>query len=245
MPESTVSVVIPTLNEIETVPNLLQDLQQQTLQPLEIMLIDSGSPDGTGEHVKVHFPHVRVFTHDKQPAHKRNMGGYLAQGDFIVFLDADTRLKPSFLERVITEMQKRRLDVACPWYVPHRSTAAIHSVYGLFNFFFYLFQKVLASGAGSCIVVRRSVFQRSRGYDTSLKFDDIELIRRLSWRNRFGIVHTTVGVSDRRFRQYGTLRMLVLYLILSIFFTLHQFRLANIITYEFGKYKRKAARGAQ
>jgi glycosyltransferase involved in cell wall biosynthesis len=239
----TVSVVIPTLNEASTVPYLLEDLGKQTLLPLEILLLDSGSADGTAEVVRTRFPSVRVLLHDKQPAHKRNMGGYLAQGEYIVFLDADTRLRPNFLQRVIGEMQRRRIDVACPWYVPHRSTIAIHSVYALFNSFFYLLQKFLASGAGSCIVVRRAVFHKSRGFDTSLKFDDIELIRRLSWRHSFGILHTKVYVSDRRFRQHGTARMLGMYLVLSVLFTLHQFRLANFITYEFGHYKRQKAGG--
>jgi glycosyltransferase involved in cell wall biosynthesis len=234
----TVSVVIPTLNEASTVPYLLEDLGKQTLLPLEILLLDSGSADGTAEVVRTRFPSVRVLLHDKQPAHKRNMGGYLAQGEYIVFLDADTRLRPNFLQRVIGEMQRRRIDVACPWYVPHQSTLLIHGIYGLFNFFFYLLQKVLASGAGSCIIIRREVFQGSRGYDVSLKFDDIELIRRLSWKHTFAIAHTPVGVSDRRFRQHGPLKMLIIYLVLSVLFSLHQFRLANMVRYEFGRYRK-------
>lgn len=239
MQTTTVSVVIPTLNEVTTVPALLLDLRRQTQKPTEIILIDSGSPDGTADMVRREFPEVRVILHDREPAHKRNLGGYLATGDIIVFLDADTRLKPNFLERVANQFKKRKLDVACPWYVPHESTLLIHGIYGLFNFFFYLLQKALASGAGSCIVIRREVFQRSRGYDVTLKFDDIELIRRLSWKNRFAIVHARVGVSDRRFKQHGPLKMLVIYLVLSVLFSLHQFRLANMVRYEFGQYRKQ------
>lgn len=235
----SVTIVIPTLNEAHTVPSLLEDLREQTHLPEEIILIDSGSKDGTAEVVRKQFPEVRVLLHDKEPAHKRNMGGYLAKSEIIIFLDADTRLKSKFIEKVIREFSRRKLDVACPWYVPHKSTLVIHGIYGLFNSMFYLLQKILASGAGSCVVVRSSVFQNSRGYDTALKFDDIEFIRRMSWRYSFGILHTTVGVSDRRFKKHGALRMGIMYMVLSIFFTVGAFRAANIVSYEFGTYGNK------
>ena len=88
-----------------------------------------------------------------------------------------------------------------------------------------------------CIAVRGDLFRESNGFDPGLKFDDIELIRRLSKGRRFGIVAQRVFVSDRRFREEGMLHMILIYLLLSLIFTLGKFRWANRIDYEFGKHK--------
>ncbi len=237
----TVSVIIPTLNEAPNIADLLSDLRAQTCKPLEVVVVDGFSPDGTAS-LAAGFGGVRVVNHGPHVAKQRNMGGYMAVGDVLIFLDADTRIGPKFVERVVREFERRRLDVACPWYVPHRSTVPIHAVYILFNALFYVLQKILASGAGSCIVVRRSVFWNSRGFSTAVTFDDIELIRHLSWRYRFGMLHVPVRVSDRRFRTYGVVKMTVVYFVLSLFFAVGAFRAANLIHYEFGAYHNRKAK---
>lgn len=61
------------------------------------------------------------------------------------------------------------------------------------------FERLLPSGARHCIAAL-GPFRTSRGFDTRLKFDDIELIRRLSWGHAFGLVGEKVLVSDRRYR---------------------------------------------
>jgi hypothetical protein len=88
-----------------------------------------------------------------------------------------------------------------------------------------------------CIVVRGDLFRESSGFDPGLKFDDIELIRKLSKGRRFGIVEKRVFVSDRRFREEGVLRMMLVYSLLSLFFALGKFRWVNRVDYEFGKHK--------
>jgi hypothetical protein len=95
---------------------------------------------------------------------------------------------------------------------------------------------LLPSGAGHCIAVRGEVFRESRGFDPTLKFDDIELIRRLAKGRRFGLVAQRVYVSDRRYREHGVPKMLLRYLLMSLFFALGKYRWANRIEYEFGKH---------
>jgi hypothetical protein len=122
--------------------------------------------------------------------------------------------------------------------VPYRSTLAINAVHVFFNVMFVVFQKILPSGAGPCIVLKREVFRRSRGFDPGLKFDDIELIRRVSKKHRFGIVDERLFVSDRRYKEHGVLRMFLRYLLMSLLFAIGRFDWANHIDYEFGDHKR-------
>jgi hypothetical protein len=102
---------------------------------------------------------------------------------------------------------------------------------------FKSFEKLLPSGAGHCIAVRRKVFQESRGFDPDLKFDGIELIRRLSKVRRFCIVAQQVYVSDRRYREHGVSQMFLTYLLMALFFALGKHRWANHLTYEFGRHE--------
>ena len=85
-------------------------------------------------------------------------------------------------------------------------------------------------------MVRGGVFRGGRGFDPELKFDDIELVRRLSRGRRFGIVGETVYVSDRRYRKYGVARTFSKHLLIGIFFALGRFDWANRFDYEFGKH---------
>jgi glycosyltransferase involved in cell wall biosynthesis len=225
------------LNEENHVGSLLSDVSEQKNEPDEIIIVDGRSKDGTVSVVE-RFPNVELLIWSPPVASQRNLGGRRASGDVLVFLDADVRLPKTFLEDFLEEFERRQLDIACPLYMPYRSTPAINAIHVFFNAVFVVFQKVLPSGAGHCIVIKREVFQRSRGFDPNLNFDDIELIRRLSKQYRFGIVNRRIFVSDRRYREYGVLRMFLRYLLMSFLFATGRFGWANRIDYEFGDHVR-------
>jgi glycosyltransferase involved in cell wall biosynthesis len=232
-----ISIIVPTLNEENYVGSLLSDIAKQTKEADEIIIVDARSKDGTVSVVE-RFPNADLLIGSPPVASQRNLGGRQARGDVLVFLDADVRLPKTFLEDFVEEFERRQLYIACPLYMPYRSTLAINAIHVFFNAMFALFQKVLPSGAGHCIVVKRGVFQRSRGFDLGLKFDDIELIRRLSKNYRFGIVDKPIFVSDRRYKEHGVVRMFLRYLLMSLLFTIGRFGWANHIDYEFGDHER-------
>ena len=53
---------------------------------------------------------------------------------------------------------------------------------------------------------------------------------------RFGVVSEKVYVSDRRYREDGTLNTFMRHLLMSVFFALGKFEWANRVEYEFGKH---------
>ena len=169
-------------------------------------------------------------------ARGRNLRGRRASGDVVVFVDADDRLPERFLERFIADFLRSDLDVGCPLYVPHDSTPAVERFHDVFNLLTRTFQGILPSGAGICVAVRGDLFRRSRGFDPTLKFDDIELIRRLSRGRCFGIVEEKVFVSDRRYREHGVTRAILEYSLMALIFALGRFEWANRLPYEFGNH---------
>jgi glycosyltransferase involved in cell wall biosynthesis len=228
------SVVIPALNEERHLGQLLSDLQRQTQSPDEVIVVDAGSSDAT---VRIAEQSQAVVLHGEPPvARGRNLGGYSATGELIFFLDADTRLPETFLEDLVCEVERQRLDMACPRYLPHDSTRTIRAIHAFWNVVLKASERTLPSGAGHCIALRSELFQESRGFDPSLKFDDIELVRRLSKGRRFGYVGTSIFVSDRRYREQGILRTFLLHLLMAPAFALGKFEWANHIAYEFGDH---------
>jgi glycosyltransferase involved in cell wall biosynthesis len=233
---SKLSVIVPTLNEEAHVGVLLTDVASQTRKADEVLVVDAGSTDGTVPVVR-RFPFAELLEAKPPVACGRNLGGRSASGDVLIFLDADVRLPRDFFERFLEEFESRRLDVSCPRYIPYRSTRAVERFHALLNFVLKAVQGISPSGLGMCIAVRGDLFRKSSGFDPGLKFDDIELIRRLSKGRRFSIVEKRVFVSDRRFREQGVLRMILIYSLLALFFALGKYKWANRIDYEFGKHK--------
>ena len=233
--ESSVSIVVPALNEESHVGHLLSDIRRQTRRAQEVIVVDAGSHDRTVA-VAREFAEVRILHGESPVARGRNLGGLKAGGDIVVFLDADTRLPETFLHDFLEDFLVRQLDVACPLYTPRDSTPAVERFHKVFNLVTRALQGILPSGAGICMAVRGDLFRRSRGFDPALKFDDIELIRRLSRGRRFGIVEREVFVSDRRYKERGVRRAILEYSLMALVFALGKFEWANYIDYEFGDH---------
>lgn len=86
----------------------LESILAQTHRPLEIIVADDGSTDGTGAIVAGFGERVRyVKQSNKGPATARNFGLSLATGDFVAFLDADDLWHPEKLERQLARFQNR------------------------------------------------------------------------------------------------------------------------------------------
>lgn len=111
--QSTISVIIPTYNRRESVCDAIESVQQQTLLPQEIILIDDGSTDGTASLVKEQFPNVKLIEQSNHGvSHARNQGIQKASGTWIAFLDSDDRWfenKLAMQMAAITESPEHKL----------------------------------------------------------------------------------------------------------------------------------------
>ena len=100
--EPSFSIVVPLHNKVEYVVEALTSASAQIPPPMEIIVIDDGSTDGSGERViQLDLPNVRLFRQENSGvAVARNRGIELAKGDLVCFLDADDRYLPGFLEAI-------------------------------------------------------------------------------------------------------------------------------------------------
>jgi glycosyltransferase involved in cell wall biosynthesis len=93
-----ISVVIPAYNAAAFLPRSIASVRAQTLQPVEVIVVDDGSTDDT-KAVAAGLG-VRVITRTNSgPSAAKNTGIRMASGDWIALLDADDRWSPEKLER--------------------------------------------------------------------------------------------------------------------------------------------------
>ena len=95
----TISVVIPAYNAGRYICAAIDSVLAQTLPPQEIIVIDDGSTDDTGERLLVYGQRIRYFFQKNQGiGAARNIGTSRANGDWIALLDADDIWYPRKLE---------------------------------------------------------------------------------------------------------------------------------------------------
>lgn len=106
MPESPVSVVIPTYNRSRSVINAINSVLVQTREAAEIIVVDDGSSDGTEAILRDYFGSgIRLVRQEnKGVSAARNAGIKNAKHELIAFLDSDDLWTPEKLERQVPLM---------------------------------------------------------------------------------------------------------------------------------------------
>ena len=107
-----ISVVIPTLNRINTLQRALDSVINQTYKPAEIIVVDNGSSDGTLKFLREQYPEITILTENKLGVSSaRNKGIKKSINQWIALLDSDDAWHPRKLE-----IQTSMLDSALKEY---------------------------------------------------------------------------------------------------------------------------------
>lgn len=102
-----VSVIIPTFNRKQLVRDAVNSVYWQTYRPIELILVDDGSTDGTREALEVWMAEKEVDSEftlrylwqaNSGPSAARNLGLIESTGEYIQFLDSDDILLPTRLD---------------------------------------------------------------------------------------------------------------------------------------------------
>jgi glycosyltransferase involved in cell wall biosynthesis len=102
-----VSIILPVYNSAQFVEEALESIRQQTYRDYEVIVVDDGSQDQTGEIVKQHKGKLRYIYQDHGgPAQARNRGIRESTGKYIAFLDSDDLWLPSKLEKQVDMMDR-------------------------------------------------------------------------------------------------------------------------------------------
>jgi len=103
----SISVIIPTYNRRRTLIRAIESVLNQTIKAAEILLIDDGSTDRTGDWVKARYPQIKyIYQSNNGVSNARNTGIRSAKSDWIAFLDSDDEWINNKLEEQVKALNK-------------------------------------------------------------------------------------------------------------------------------------------
>jgi glycosyltransferase involved in cell wall biosynthesis len=154
-----VSVVIPVFNGERFLREAVQSVLDQQYAPLEIIIVDDGSTDGTATVARSLPATVRYLHQPNQgPAAARNRGIEQAQGGLIAFADADDLWPPAKLELQLPSL------INDPGVEIVMGRVQLLSETGLT-------QSAFSVNLG-CAVIRKSVFDRVGLFDETMRYSE-------------------------------------------------------------------------
>jgi len=183
-----VSVVIPTYNRKDMLRRSLAATTSQDYPDYEVIVVDDGSTDGTGEMVRREFPTVRYIRQEpnRGPAAARNQGVEAATGNILAFTDDDCVPPSNWLRRHLQYYSGEEIGA-----VGGPQVSPSPNFYDKFEMAHYMNEYVgpmrrlekIVSWEGlatSNMSVRREVFERVGKFDEAfLTGADPEFIRRV------------------------------------------------------------------
>lgn len=112
-----ISIILPVYNVQAYIRSCLDDLMAQEYQDFEVLLVDDGSTDVSGDILEEYAQKDARFRiiHQKNTgaAQARNVALEARRGEYITFVDADDHIAPGYLRVMMEDMQEARADIAC------------------------------------------------------------------------------------------------------------------------------------
>jgi biofilm PGA synthesis N-glycosyltransferase PgaC len=116
-----VAVIVPAFNEARSLGDTLRSLQEQTLRPAEIIVVDDCSEDGTGDLARsMGVGVVRPVANTGSKAGAQNVALPHVTAPLVVAIDADTTLAADAIERLVSAFDDTAVAAACGFVLPRK-----------------------------------------------------------------------------------------------------------------------------
>lgn len=111
-----VSVIIPVFDVEEFLPRCVDSVLGQSYADLEVILVDDGSPDGSGvlcdSYARADDRVVVMHQDNRGLSHARNVGLSVARGVYVTFVDSDDWLHPQMVQTLVELTERQDADLA-------------------------------------------------------------------------------------------------------------------------------------
>lgn len=185
-----VSVIIPTHNRADLVDEAVQSALNQTYENMEIIVVDDGSTDHTGEILEKYADHVLyVYQERGERSKARNHGFHCSHGDYIAFLDSDDTWLPHKTKAQVTLLENNP-DIGVVYseaeFVDEIGMPCAHTIDrdALRRKRDRLYEDLLTAnvvGSPSAVMMRRRCFEQAGMFDVSMNTcEDLDLWRRMA-----------------------------------------------------------------
>lgn len=197
------SIIVPTYNEEEYLPDLLRSIKNQNFLDMEVIISDAHSTDRT---VEIAEEFGCTVVNGGLPAVGRNNGVKVASGELLLFLDSDCVLTNDYIKDAIAEFELHNLGIAITQIVPLEKTFINQLSHEFANLMTKQISKVKPHGAGCYgILTYKSLHEQVNGFNESLDFgEDTDYIERIGKISRFKVLEKPrLLISTRRLEEEG------------------------------------------
>jgi glycosyltransferase involved in cell wall biosynthesis len=199
--QTMISFVIPAYNEeleLSATIAAIRDAASGAAQPCEVIVVDDASTDATPE-IASHAGAKVIRINRRQIAAARNAGARVAQGEYLFFVDADTRITRTHITQAIAALEAGYSGggarVAVDGFVPLWGRILLRAFCALYF--------GLNLGAGAFLFTNRRNFETVDGFDEQY-FAGEEVYFSLALRKlgRFKVLREPIVTSGRKLRMY-------------------------------------------
>jgi glycosyltransferase involved in cell wall biosynthesis len=242
------SICTPTLNEEKYVGGLLESLTHQTLKSDEVIVVDGKSEDKTEGAVTKYADRLNlkfIKSPKRGVSFQRNYAAKQAKNDWVIFFDADVKIKPDFLEKISNYLEKHPdTDILTSWAEPISDKPIDDLVFAAVNVLMLeMMKKKRPNAVGHFICVKKKSFWAVGGFREHINFaEDFDLSERMHKEGyKYVLLKTPkVMVSVRRFNKEGRSAMVIKNMRAAIMFFAEgdDFfdKVQGKIKHEFGKF---------
>jgi rSAM/selenodomain-associated transferase 2 len=203
-----ISIIIPVLNEAETIITLLDYISENSSKQhiSEILVIDGGSEDKTKELVDVFAEgselNIRLIASEKGRAKQMNTGARIAKGSVLYFLHADSFPPKDFDDLILSEIRKGNI-AGC-----FRMKFDNNHPLLKFSQWFTQFNMKYFRGGDQSLFISSELFEKLQGYNEHyFIYEDCEFINRLYDDHNFTIIPHYILTSARKYDEIGTWKL--------------------------------------
>ncbi|EAW34066.1 TIGR04283 family arsenosugar biosynthesis glycosyltransferase [Lyngbya sp. PCC 8106] len=205
MNEAKISIIIPVLNEEETLKSVLSKLPNYA--DIEVIIVDGGSVDNTVKVAQIFRQNteieVQILETVRGRAHQMNMGAKLATGEILLFLHADTQL-PERFEKWVRQVLDQAKVIAGAFEL--KITASVTGLRWVEQGVKWRSRFLQMPYGDQAIFLKASTFWDVGGFRELPLMEDFELVGQLRRRGKIALVPVAVTTSGRRWQKLGVLR---------------------------------------
>lgn len=177
-----VSIIIDNWNGNKFLDKCLSSVFSQKYPDFETILIDDASVDDSAEQAKKKFSQITLISNKKHVGFAKacNQGAEIAKGKYLLFLNNDTVVTPSFLFPLVEDLENdSRIAIAQPKILNLTNRQILDEVVNLLTPFGFLYhygfgekdssvfnrKRCTFSPKGACFITRKAIFSNLRGLD--------------------------------------------------------------------------------
>ena len=193
---SKISIIIPTINEANNLPLLLSDLSIIQKEG-EIIIVDCGSEDKTIDIANIYG--ARVYqSKEKNRGLQLDIGAKISQGDWLIFLHADTRLTHDWFRKINSVLKVGKNYI----YFFKFKISNKKVIYRVLEILVNFRSKYLKQPYGDQgLIIHRNTYFKNNGFRKIPLMEDVDFLRRLNNKKVLKQLNLPIFTSSRKWEK--------------------------------------------